>query len=129
MDEPTNGLDIPSKVLFRKLIESIKSTEKTFIISTHQVRDLDNMIDHVLIVKNGKMLLNKNIQEISKKITFQVQKEIPNKNKVIHFEKSFGGYLVMNENENTRDNQVNIEQLFNACITYPNRVQQIFKNI
>ncbi len=128
MDEPTNGLDIPSKGLFRKLIASVTSKDKTFIISTHQVRDLDNMIDHVLVVKNGELLLNRDISEISKKIVFQVQREIPNESNTIHIEPSVGGYSVMCENLNNTDTEVNIEQLFNACITDPNKIRQIFKS-
>tara|TARA_R110002050_G_scaffold68994_1_gene149397 strand:- start:257 stop:1096 length:840 start_codon:yes stop_codon:yes gene_type:complete len=128
MDEPTNGLDIPSKGLFRKLIESVKSKEKTFIISTHQVRDLDNMIDHVLIIKNGELLLNQDIGEISKKIDFKVQKGMPEENDIIHVETSIGGYSVMRENLNGSLSDVNIEQLFNACISIPDAVQELFKN-
>ncbi|RKN77942.1 ABC transporter ATP-binding protein [Ulvibacterium marinum] len=128
MDEPTNGLDIPSKGLFRKLIASVTSRNKTFIVSTHQVRDLDNMIDHVLIVKNGQLLLNRNISEISEKITFQVQPESPNESNAIHSESSVGGYSVMRENLDNTDTEVNIEQLFNACITYPDKIRQIFKS-
>lgn len=128
MDEPTNGLDIPSKGLFRKLIASVRSKDKTFIVSTHQVRDLDNMIDHVLVVKNGELLLNRNILEVSRKITFQVQRENPNESNVIHSEPSVGGYSVMRENLNNIGTEVNIEQLFNACITDSHKIRQIFNN-
>jgi ABC-2 type transport system ATP-binding protein len=50
MDEPTNGLDIPSKTQFRKLMASLVNEERCIIISTHQVRDLDNLIDFLLIL-------------------------------------------------------------------------------
>ena len=58
LDEPTNGLDIPSKSQFRKLMAESVNDEKTFIISTHQVRDLDHILDHILIVNQGKLILN-----------------------------------------------------------------------
>ncbi|WP_379087436.1 ATP-binding cassette domain-containing protein [Pedobacter sp. UC225_65] len=47
MDEPTNGLDIPSKAQFRKIMASALTDDRCIIISTHQVRDLDNLIDTV----------------------------------------------------------------------------------
>lgn len=50
MDEPTNGLDIPGKSQFRKFIASGMSDDKTIVISTHQVRDIDKVLDHVLII-------------------------------------------------------------------------------
>ena len=50
MDEPTNGLDIPSKATFRRLVASLIDDNQTVIISTHQVRDLESLIDTVLIL-------------------------------------------------------------------------------
>ena len=50
MDEPSNGLDIPSKSQFRKVIASGMIDEKSVIISTHQVRDIDSLLDHVVII-------------------------------------------------------------------------------
>src|SRR5574344_1162514 len=61
MDEPTNGLDIPSKAQFRKLIAAGMSEEKTILISTHQVRDIDKMLDHVMIITNNKLLKSESI--------------------------------------------------------------------
>lgn len=59
MDEPTNGLDIPSKSQFRKVIASGMTDEKTIIISTHQVRDIDRLLDHITIIDDTDVLLNK----------------------------------------------------------------------
>lgn len=43
MDEPTNGLDIPSKKQFRKIIAGAIQPDQLMIISTHQVKDLFNL--------------------------------------------------------------------------------------
>ena len=58
MDEPTNGLDIPGKSQFRKFLASGMSDDKTIVISTHQVRDIDKVLDHVLIMDNSRVLLD-----------------------------------------------------------------------
>lgn len=64
MDEPTNGLDIPSKVQFRKAIASALTDDRCIIISTHQVRDLDSLIDVVLVLDQQEIVLNKSIDEL-----------------------------------------------------------------
>jgi ABC-2 type transport system ATP-binding protein len=70
MDEPTNGLDIPSKSEFRKLMAKTMNDEKIYIISTHQVRDLDHILDHIIIVNSGQIVLDASVFEISNKIAF-----------------------------------------------------------
>ena len=72
MDEPTNGLDIPSKSQFRKIIASAFSDEKIILISTHQVRDLENLIDTVLILEKGKIMYNQPIHQTDQKIDLEV---------------------------------------------------------
>jgi len=64
MDEPSNGLDIPSKSQFRKVIASGMTDEKAVIISTHQVRDIDSLLDHVLIMDRSELLLNESVASI-----------------------------------------------------------------
>ena len=71
LDEPTNGLDIPSKKRFRKLIASVMNEERMIFISTHQIKDLDNLIDQVIIVDNGQLLLNASIPAIGEKLSFK----------------------------------------------------------
>jgi ABC-2 type transport system ATP-binding protein len=70
LDEPTNGLDIPSKSQFRRLVAQALTEENTFVISTHQVRDLENLIDPVIILDNNEVLLNHSVEEISRKFDF-----------------------------------------------------------
>ena len=72
MDEPTNGLDIPSKVQFRKLIASVLTEERCIVISTHQVRDLDSLIDTLLVLHEREIVVNQPIDEITEKLTFGV---------------------------------------------------------
>ena len=53
MDEPTNGLDIPGKSQFRKFIAAGMNDDRNIIISTHQVRDIDQLLDHIIIINNN----------------------------------------------------------------------------
>ena len=70
LDEPTNGLDIPSKSQFRRLVANALTDENTFVVSTHQVRDLENLIDPIIILDNNEVLLNHSVEEISQKFDF-----------------------------------------------------------
>ena len=58
MDEPTNGLDIPSKSQFRKVVAQGMREDQIVIISTHQVRDVETLLDHVTIIEQNAVLLN-----------------------------------------------------------------------
>jgi ABC-2 type transport system ATP-binding protein len=127
LDEPTNGLDIPSKIRFRKLIASVFNEQRMIFISTHQIRDLDNLIDRVIIVDNGELLLNASIGEISEKLCFKTVAEVTDINKVLYSEESLKGFSIVAENTDREDSKVNLEHLFNAITENPAMAKAIFK--
>ena len=127
LDEPTNGLDIPSKIRFRKLISSVFTEDKIIFISTHQIRDLDNLIDHVIIVDNGDLLLNSSIEVISEKLSFRTVNEVLDNTKVLYKEESLKGATIVVENTEGENSKVNLEHLFNAITENPERAKLIFK--
>ena len=111
MDEPTNGLDIPSKRIFRKLINSHMSENRTIIISTHQVHDVEKMIDHIVIVGERSLIVNDTIDGISEKYTFGTMP----KGEVLYSEKSIEGDLCMaRRTESEEETPVSLELLFEA---------------
>ena len=128
LDEPTNGLDIPSKIKFRKLIASIFTNDKIIFISTHQIRDLDNLIDRVIIIDNGELLLNASMPEIADKLCFKSVTEIPSTGKVLYAEDSLKGHAVVMENTAHEDSKINLEHLFNAITENPAVAKSIFNN-
>lgn len=126
LDEPTNGLDIPSKIKFRKLIASVFTDDKMIFISTHQIRDLDNLIDNVIIVDNGELLLQASIAEIEKKLNFKVVDQMPDGNDVLYADASLKGYAVVMQNKTGEESKVNLEYLFNAVTENPVKAKLIF---
>ena len=70
MDEPTNGLDIPSKSEFRRVLAQYTSNEQTIIISTHQVRDLEQIIDSVLVLEQGEIICQATVSEVASRLRF-----------------------------------------------------------
>jgi ABC-2 type transport system ATP-binding protein len=126
MDEPTNGLDIPSKAQFRKLIASVMNDERIIFISTHQIRDLENMIDKVMIVDNGNLLLHSSIADIAEKLCFKTVTEIPAGVQVLYSEKMLRGTSVIIENVDGEDSALNLEHLFNGITENPAMAKQLF---
>jgi ABC-2 type transport system ATP-binding protein len=126
MDEPTNGLDIPSKAQFRKLIASIMYDDRIIFISTHQVRDLENMIDNVIIVDNGDLLLHSSIVNIGNKLCFKTTTEILANAKLLYKEQMLKGATVVMENINREDSKLNLEHLFTGVTENPALTKEIF---
>jgi ABC-2 type transport system ATP-binding protein len=131
LDEPTNGLDIPSKKRFRKLIASVMNDERMIFISTHQIRDLDNMIDQVIIIDNGDLLVNATMTDIGERLCFKTVNEVSDHQVILYEEESLKGKSIVIENKNDEDSKVNLEHLFSAVSENPVIVKAIFnkKNI
>lgn len=127
MDEPTNGLDIPSKSTFRKLMASATNDSRLVVISTHQVRDLHSLIDMVAILDNGQMVLNASTYEITEKLLFDVDNAKSADGKVFYTEDTPRGVYQVKENVNHVDSSLDLELLFNASIVNKTEISNLFK--
>ena len=127
LDEPTNGLDIPSKSQFRKLLAATLSEDRIIIISTHQVRDIGNLIDPIVILDEGKIIFQQTIESIARKLMVKLQKEEPDQAAALYAEKTLGGYLVITKNDGSAESNLDIELLFNAVIGNQERIRAIFE--
>jgi len=116
LDEPTNGLDIPSKSLFRKVLVSSVTEEQLVLISTHQVKDIENVIDTILVIDGGKIVYNESVFEISQQLQFKTVPSLSDIETTIYHEKSLGGYRVIMESNEFEETDIDIELLFNAII-------------
>ncbi len=125
MDEPTNGLDIPSKATFRRLVASLMDDDQTVIISTHQVRDLESLIDMVLILEQKQILLNKTLDDVSEKLYFGPL--LPDE-KALYSEPTPQGTIGVTARNGKEETAVSLELLFNAAITYPKEIQRIINS-
>lgn len=114
LDEPTNGLDIPSKAQFRKLVARTLGEERCVVISTHQVRDLDNLIDTVLVLHERRIVLNKTLDELTDIISFGTAPAGAASPEVLYAEPSVRGQQVIRPNHGGTFSKVDLELLFNA---------------
>lgn len=123
MDEPTNGLDIPSKSQFRKIVAAGMSDDKIMVLSTHQVRDVDSILDHVLIIDNNRTLLDASIAEIGQRLKFEISNNVEG---AIYYQPTVNGNLVVKPNADNIETNVDIEMLFNSTLTAPDVIGAIF---
>ncbi len=113
LDEPTNGLDIPSKALFRRVLAGSIGEDQLVIISTHQVKDVENLIDNIVILKDGRVAFNENIGAISEQFVFGSGRSVDEAN-VLYSEAVPGGYKSISRQTNGHASDIDIEILFNA---------------
>jgi len=123
-DEPSNGLDIPSKTQLRRVISQASTENSCIVISTHQVRDLENLIDPIIILDTNDVLLNASVEEISRKLYFDFS-DAPVK-EALYSEPTLGGYLTVCQNDSGIESKVNIEALFNAVLVNKSTIKKIF---
>lgn len=126
MDEPTNGLDIPGKSQFRKFIASGMTDDKTILISTHQVRDIDKVLDHGLIMDNSRVLLNESTMSICDKLFFTESENRELLQSSLFSTPSIQGNFLLLPNESGEDSEINLELLFNATLAVPERISALF---
>ena len=124
MDEPTNGLDIPSKAQFRKAVTKYTREDSVILISTHQVRDLENIIDPIIILDRQDVLLNATLEEISEKLHFDYTTE--KIDGALYSEMIPGGNIQVCLNQTGEDSKVNIEALFNTVHQHKELIKGIF---
>ena len=129
MDEPSNGLDIPSKSQFRKVIASGMTENKSVIISTHQVRDIDSLLDHVIIIDGSKVLLDESVATICEKLSFVEQSMNEPTDDVLYMQPSVHGHSVILPNVCGDESKLNLEVLFNAMLTERERMQAVFNKL
>ncbi len=125
LDEPTNGLDIPSKSIFRRVMAGSLDADQLVIISTHQVRDVENLIDRVLMLEKGKFIMQKNIYEIASKLHFATTAS-PEGEHILYREMVPGGYKVITP-QTDGSSSVDIELLFNAISNGTEKMREYVK--
>lgn len=129
MDEPTNGLDIPSKSQFRRIVASLDTSERCTVISTHQVRDLGAMIDQLTVIKNGEVVFDQNLETIQNALLFRKIKPEQEAG-FIYGEEILGGMHAVckseAENGDFQTEEIDLELLFNAIISKTDEINNQF---
>ncbi|MFJ1490013.1 ATP-binding cassette domain-containing protein [Capnocytophaga canis] len=128
MDEPTNGLDIMGKTQFQKILAEQMNDDRYFIISTHQAKDLENLIDRVIVLDNEKILFNQSVRTISEKLNFKISENKAELSKAFYAETNFFGNVMVLPNHENTENRVDLELLYKAVTTNSEQINQWFNS-
>jgi ABC-2 type transport system ATP-binding protein len=128
MDEPTNGLDIMSKSQFRKVLAESLDEDRCVIISTHQVKDLENLIDRITIIDEGKILFDQTVEDISKKLSFRFSFDDVESKEAFYSESSLKGNVIVAPNFSGDESKIDLELLYKAIITNSEKIKAVFKS-
>lgn len=126
MDEPTNALDIPSKSQFRSAMLKHTYEDSVIVISTHQVRDLENIIDPIIVLDNHEVLVNATLEEITAKLHFDYGTVLNPAS--LYTEQLPGGFIQVYPNLTGEESKVNIEAFFNTVHKHKDIVKNLFRN-
>jgi ABC-2 type transport system ATP-binding protein len=126
MDEPTNGLDIHSKSQFRKVIAGAIDDSKCILISTHQVKDLENLIDHVTILEEGKILFNQSMNRIAETLLFKLSFDREEPQHALYSESGLKGQALLLPNFAGEDSRPDLEILYKAVLTNGKNINALF---
>lgn len=125
LDEPTNGLDIPSKAALRRILAGYASDERTVVVSTHQVRDVENLLDGVVILDHRGVALCATADEITSALRFG---PVTAADEPLYSESSLMGTVGVSALRpgEVSDGRMSIELLFNAVTADGARVRSLF---
>ena len=128
LDEPTNGLDIPSKGHFRRLVAEALTEQRILIIATHQVKDVETLIDRILILHEGNFILHSGVYEAAAGLRFSQDaiRPDPHSAGLLHSEPSLGGFASVWDDPNAGDGHLDLELLFKAAIANPSAFDRLF---
>jgi ABC-2 type transport system ATP-binding protein len=126
MDEPTNGLDIMSKSQLRKILAQALDEERCIIISTHQVKDLENLIDRITVIDDGKILFDETVEDISKKLSFRFAINEAEVATALYSESSLAGNVIVTSNSEEEESKIDLELLYKAIVTNSKKITKLF---
>lgn len=126
MDEPTNGLDILSKSQFRKVIAGALDEKRCILISTHQVKDLESLIDKVLIIDEGRILFHQSIEAITRQLQFTVSFDPEEAKHALYYETGIKGNTIVTQNLDGDESQPDLEMLYKAITSDSKKINAVF---
>ncbi|RYF92894.1 MAG: ABC transporter ATP-binding protein, partial [Chitinophagaceae bacterium] len=127
MDEPTNGLDIMSKSQFRKVIAGAIDDNKCIIICTHQVKDMESLIDRITVIDEGKILFDQTVDRITSRLSFKISFDSEEIKNALYREESLKGSAIITGNEGDDEGKLDLEMLYKAIVTNGDKIRNIFQ--
>jgi len=120
LDEPTNGLDIPAKMQLRRALASFTGPDRILLVSTHQVRDLESLMDPIIVVDKGRTVFRAGMQELGSRLSTQRLSDLEGRSVVTARRDAVGWSALLAEPGQALD----LELVFEAAVTVPARLTQ-----
>lgn len=124
LDEPTNGLDIPSKKIFQEVVRNHRSVDRSFIISTHQANDIEGLVDTLIILDEGKVALSESLARISELLTFTMEDSMPED--ALFYEQVGTSFATLRSNTDGRRNHIDLRLLYGFVTANSEKLADIF---
>lgn len=125
LDEPTNGLDIPARQALRQMLAEQINDERTIIISTHAARDIENLVDRLVILEERRMVLNESIATLSTLFGVGI---VPAGVEALYVEPSVAGNRGVWVAERDEESRMDLELMFNAATQATREVVAVIAN-
>ena len=126
LDEPTNGLDIPSKGQLRRLLARASRDDRVILVSTHQVRDMENLIDPIIILDQGRIIFKQPMAEVTRKLSVRLDPTEPKEDSILYSDRTIGGWVSVRERSGGEETGIDLETLFNTVTANPGKMAGLF---
>ena len=128
MDEPTNGLDITSRKVFRKLIASYMTPDRAIVISTHHINEISSLLDHILILDKRHLVFDRSVMETGSVLSFIESDDEDLRQQALYSMKSAYGNRMILPNTGGTDSEIDYELLFEAVLENGKAIIEMFEN-
>lgn len=125
LDEPTNGLDIPSKSQFRRLLIDHFQPERSFLVSTHQAHDLQGLVDSVMVLAHGEILLHETVETLESQLQTSIEPVQPID--ALYAERSLEGFRVIRAGDGSQASRLDLELMFGLVASGPDKLRELFR--
>lgn len=125
MDEPSNGLDIPGKAAFKMVMASARHDDRITVISTHQVRDLERLLDHIIMLDRSGVILNTSVENIENSLQFAYTNDPEEIRGALFSEPIPGTTAVITGNTTGLRSEMNLETLFSFALKDKDLLDQL----
>jgi ABC-2 type transport system ATP-binding protein len=129
MDEPTYGLEIMSKSQFRKVIAGAIDESKCIIICTHQVKDMESLIDRITVIDGGRILFDQTVDRITSKLSFKISFDSEEVKHALYREESLKGNAIITSNKDDEEGKLDLEMLYKAIVTNGDKLRSVFQQV
>jgi ABC-2 type transport system ATP-binding protein len=119
LDEPTDGLDIPSKDSFRRLLSTHVNENRIVVITTHHVHDIATLLDHVVILQDTRLAANVSVATLTERMYSFTTTQLPPADELLYSERVPGGYHCLVRQRDGGEGPLDLELLFKAFLLHP----------